>query len=274
MGNPFEFGNPKRKEVADYIRSSKPLIFTDDTQMTLAGVWGLAEGTEHTDLGSIQEAYIQWWHGQTLQNTDYFRKNRNDYPGLLRYSAFTALEAPGDTCLKSLYLRANHRVVINDSNGCGTVMRMLPFIYLAQFKGESYARNLAHAAAAITHKGDEIATSTEHYFDYVFRGRVHRVQGYIKSGGFTALDCLYMAIDAVEQNDTFEGMLEQSIAHPGDSDSVAAVASALWAIHHGVPKNFARYLKRLRGKDVIHHVSQAWLKTYGCYFSGKGKAAR
>lgn len=118
-------------------------VVSDDTQMTLFTAQAVAEGG---DVAAFGEAYRDWHRTQTEGRPS------ADEQGLLRWPELWAHRAPGNTCLSAL---ASGRLGtpqqrINQSKGCGGVMRVAP-IGLNKEWNEETVFNLAVQAAAITH---------------------------------------------------------------------------------------------------------------------------
>ena len=134
---------------------------TDDTQMTLFTAEGCLQAwTAARHLGpppSFQEAlyaaYQRWLHTQG-------EGGATQGGWLLQQEALHARRAPGSTCIESLKSRLNETAQhpVNDSKGCGGVMRVAPVGLLAarivEGADDGYARmafELGCVAAAITH---------------------------------------------------------------------------------------------------------------------------
>lgn len=132
--------------------------FSDDTQMTLFTAEGLlcamASGMlfEKDILPFIAKAYEHWFYTQT-------------YPPLAMKGSWLthvkglwAHRAPGNTCMSALQslTMPNGRPVVNNSKGCGGIMRVAPIgIYSAahpKVLDLEHAGYLAGYAADITHK--------------------------------------------------------------------------------------------------------------------------
>lgn len=233
LGEDFEFLNPTQEEVRTALNSPKPLRITDDTQMTLFILESLVG---QQDLQGLSQAHrvahqahalVQWLH--TQEPGWVIRPSTlADDPWMHRQAA------PGRTCLASCRALALGRGGSNDSNGCGTVMRQLPYVLLGPIVGE----NLAVSSARLTHGGDEITRSTELLHSRYFQalsGKTcwpkARAEQWA-AGGWTADSCVAIASECAQMEDV-EEVAVQSIAHAGDSDSTAAVAGALWGMRHG-----------------------------------------
>lgn len=145
--------------IADYVLDKNGVAeFSDDTQMSLFTAEGLlngiADGKRHEKglLPYIAKAYQYWYYTQK-------------YPALkingswLTYiSSLWSRRAPGNTCLSALHSLTlpDATPVINNSKGCGGVMRVAPIgIFSAthpQILDLEQAGLLAGYAADITHK--------------------------------------------------------------------------------------------------------------------------
>ena len=132
--------------------SGKALI-SDDTQMTLFTACGLLNAVKDSNplIPSICEAYVEWYFTQMGKRKKGFRRCWvGDLPEM------NVRRAPGNTCINSLHAIASGREPINNSKGCGGVMRVAPIaLYMAcnnhQVRiSEAYMR--AGEAAEITHQ--------------------------------------------------------------------------------------------------------------------------
>lgn len=132
--------------------SGKALI-SDDTQMTLFTACGLLNAIKDKSplIPSICEAYIEWYFTQMGKRKKGFRRCWvGDLPEM------NVRRAPGNTCINSLHAIASGREPINNSKGCGGVMRVAPIaLYMAcknhqERISEAYMR--AGEAAEITHQ--------------------------------------------------------------------------------------------------------------------------
>ena len=125
--------------------------FTDDTQMTLFTAEGLLQGQQVPGPGglpkllpAIWQAYLRWLKTQEAQPSNAINE------GLLAYPELWKRQAPGNTCLSALRSGQPGSIhqAINNSKGCGGVMRVAPIgLVLA---GQP-AFELAAQAAALTH---------------------------------------------------------------------------------------------------------------------------
>lgn len=134
---------------------------SDDTQMTLFTANGMlfchTRYATHGILGAspadyIRDSYLEWYQTQTGE-IDYTQPH---YNWIRDIKEVHSRRAPGVTCMSALECLANKKEVINNSKGCGGIMRIAP---IALFAGnpifteeyEMYARE-AGKAARLTHK--------------------------------------------------------------------------------------------------------------------------
>ncbi|MBR5287556.1 MAG: ADP-ribosylglycohydrolase family protein [Clostridia bacterium] len=137
-------------------RRTGTAIISDDTQMTLFTAAGLLEDAKapmeersnHTAHQAIYHAYLDWLHTQNPYGADRNRKL------LLNDERLYALRAPGNTCLSALRSGqcGDMDNPINNSKGCGGVMRTAPVGLMAgEDADEAKILELGALAAAITH---------------------------------------------------------------------------------------------------------------------------
>ncbi len=130
---------------------------SDDTQMSLFTAEGLLRainsGSCHDSdiISGICESYIHWYATQT--ESPHSIKGSN----LSRLSSLWSRRAPGVTCLSALQMIASgsRNDVVNQSKGCGGVMRVAPIgIFAAAHQSFNLERagRLAGEVALLTHK--------------------------------------------------------------------------------------------------------------------------
>lgn len=175
-------------------------LFSDDTQMTLFTAAGLLEGDARAKLQGIagapenyvNRAYLDWLHTQDRQYTD--------NPGaswLVAVDELYARRAPGNTCLSALYGGGggSTRQPINDSKGCGGVMRVAPIGLFARtgvwFGG--IQQDTPAALREVVRAGAEAAALTHGH-----------PLGYIPAGVLAAI----VALAAFRDDLTLEGIVE------------------------------------------------------------------
>lgn len=122
---------------------------TDDTQMTLFTAEGvltaLEGGVESNVVAHVYNAYLAWLYTQGGKAT-----SSSPASWLLEIEELFARRAPGITCMEALKSGRMGTIErpLNDSKGCGGVMRVAPIGLI--FRGKK-AFHMAREAAAITH---------------------------------------------------------------------------------------------------------------------------
>ena len=135
------------------------LVVSDDTQMTLFTLEALhlclpTQDKVATDamlrpfMAACQRAYLRWGHTQGVRVSDL----HDDGTWLYQSPAMRQRRAPGNTCLSALQAGATGtgEHPINDSKGCGAVMRTAP-IGLLPAASPELALTLGCMAGALTH---------------------------------------------------------------------------------------------------------------------------
>lgn len=145
--------------IADYALDYNGIAeFSDDTQMSLFTAEGLLNAVvggktfEKDVVPYISTAYEHWYYTQGRAPL----KMRKSW--LTHINALWSRRAPGNTCMSALQTISLSKgaPVINNSKGCGGVMRVAPIgIFSAAHPGLldlEHAGYLAGHAAAVTHK--------------------------------------------------------------------------------------------------------------------------
>jgi ADP-ribosylglycohydrolase/protein-tyrosine phosphatase len=267
---------PEGMRLGDLIL--EPLPASDDTQMTLFTVEGLlaarsagktsADEIEHC----IREAYLDWFGTQRPTS-------RRPVGMLARDRRFHHNRAPGMTCISALQCGGGSLSILpglrlNDSKGCGTVMRTAPIGWFRDWTVEA-AFDLGMRASAITHShptgyiaGGAMAAMVRllvdghSLLDAANQARalaagvtggeetVAAIDAAIKlagsaspaspetvetlGGGWVAEEALAVGLYAALRGDTMSRTLEIGINHSGDSDSTASIAGQLRGAAEGI----------------------------------------
>jgi len=291
VGDPFEFGDPSFCEVQKYVDADAEISITDDTQMTLFGLEALIEcrarySRYSTELAAsyLRVGYSWWFSAQTGERVVEWLPYESR---LFMYPAMRKQRHPGGTVMRSLRQQVETGTrKANDRNGCGGVMRLLTIAaapLLWRGVGVWEQKQLAYMDTRITHGGTEafaasqlwvaaaleLVTSNESLEPDGPRDRLGRASRQLVKlatkieqlgQGWTGLECLKMACWALHVADgSFSQLLVLSIAHGGDSDSVGAVAGALWGLYWGSRTSFAkevpeRLVRRVSERDIIESV--------------------
>ncbi|MER7250595.1 ADP-ribosylglycohydrolase family protein [Kribbella sp. NPDC000426] len=169
LGGPVEFedGRSIVAKHPDGVRTFLPGgegwpagTITDDTQMTLFTAEGLIRAGVRTDrgigftVGVVHHAYDRWLDTQNLPGPS------GEQDGWLAGEQWLyARRAPGNTCLTALTeaRKGEARIpqfggeAVNDSKGCGGVMRVAPFGLLPEYFPSDWIFDSAATAAGYTH---------------------------------------------------------------------------------------------------------------------------
>jgi len=178
----------------------------------------------------------------------------------------------------------------NDSKGNGAVMRSLPFVFAPQILGitEDEATDLARKCGKLTHDHSESDQAVEAFMFLAFRlleRFVSPAEAVIrtrekfwpmiktvreasvksiceKENTFTAIPAFKAALVAyayahyytekVGNDRAYKQMLVDCCANVGDSDTIGALAGALWGIAVGGPPT--QLLERLLERDILAEV--------------------
>lgn len=268
VGDQFEFDSiVTRQEVIDHANIVDTLEITDDTQMALFLAEGLDEFFRQSKfvsnitelfVHSTENALYDWY----LTQTELDAYKEIDY-GLASFKSLYKIKAPGTTCLSACESIKNGDPVKNNSKGCGSVMRIIPYATLINSWGLEGATFTAKLSGSATHKHPENALAIEklmQIYEYALvtnscMVNVDHLSCIEQVGlGWTAMECVDMAIYANAKAKTFDEMMSIAIAHGGDSDSVGAVAGSIWGLcGKEVP---IKYINKLAERDAIDYVLQ------------------
>lgn len=150
-------------------------IFSDDTQMMLftanALLWrnthGTLNGQAPTPTECIRRAYRDWYHTQNETEPDTTNVSWID-----KVEAMNHRRAPGFTCIESLAHETQGTISqpINQSKGCGSVMRVAPIGLIAHNIND--AIQVSAESAALTH-GHPLAIIPAAFLGALFFEIVH-----------------------------------------------------------------------------------------------------
>ncbi len=149
--------------ISEYDLVNGKALISDDTQMTLFTANGLLQGTTRGMMRGIMGEYTGyiwimyqcWYRTQTEKYPIEIDKHKYQYSWLLNVPELFNQRAPGNTCLSAIENGIEGTIghPINNSKGCGGVMRVAPIgIY---FSGKSITYDevdmISAATAALTH---------------------------------------------------------------------------------------------------------------------------
>lgn len=294
LGAPVEFWSASQIRAGagpDGVREYLPIDdgegplhgrITDDTQMTLFTVEGLIRASIRQDrgigftVGVVHSAYDRWLDTQLLPGppsgapTGWLAQQRWLY----------ARRAPGTTCLDALGSARGGALripqyghpAVNDSKGCGGVMRSAPFGLLPPVWSRRRIFDLAAEAAGYTHghptgklasgafaavvaglvAGDDLATAVDAALAILAEHDGHEETSAALAAarelgpgagdldrlgeGWVAEEALAMGVAAAlafPGPDQVLDALALAVSHGGDSDSTGSICGNLLGAWHG-----------------------------------------
>ena len=282
-------------------------VVSDDTQMTLfcleALLPYLVNTINYEDLESINEAiyikYLNWFNTQHKNNKPkdtfkfllYGEKNRT----LMDFKELYIPQAPGKTCLSAL--GSNRKGIIdrpiNDSKGCGGIMRVMPIALL-----DTTVENVFHLGcmqAAITHGHPDGYLSSGFFagmikcslqnisFDKAYEINKNILEKYSYNSsmlqylnkyeqtlfqplmspeimnttigeGWVGEEALGIALYAFKMSQNFEQCLSVATNHSGDSDSTASLAGQLYAAFHNLDPSYHNYVALIDIQPALQFI--------------------
>lgn len=313
LGQPVEFLCPGQirqlygpEGVTGY--STQPGVFTDDTQMTLWTAEGLIRARQAQRRSGRDD-----WDPVTVVNGSYLRwflTQKSGVPPVDVESDEEPLESgwmidepglwarvgPGNTCLSALRVggMGTRDDPINDSKGCGGVMRVAPVGLAPVDAGEVY--RLGCDLAALTHghpagyvaagalalilhrilEGDPLATAVAAALDALDRedqgGRLcadalDRAMSLVESerpsarvvarlgAGWVAEEALAIAVYSALATDDFAESVLLAVNHSGDSDSTGSITGQILGATLGADAIPPSLLDGLGLRDVVERVA-------------------
>jgi ADP-ribosylglycohydrolase len=292
--------------LRDYVVAYGRLgAITDDTQMTLFTAEALIRA-EHCRVQNPSArtaevawyAYLRWLEtqGEVVQ-----RRGIPDEEGwLLHVQGLRARRAPGATCLSGLKKgrMGTREQPLNDSKGCGGVMRIAP-----AGLGPAPAFELGCDLAAITHghptgwlasgylaqlvqevagganldegalralevlrrqpRHEETAAAVERALWLSRAPRATSADVVQLGAGFVAEEALAIGLYAALSAGSFEHGVLLAVNHGGDSDSTGSIAGTLLGLALGEQAIPRRWVERLELRDVVEQVADDLHRHFG-----------
>lgn len=270
-----------------------PLVVSDDTQMTLFTLEGMARAKRVEDIvPEVREAYLDWL------STQGHRAERSLRGALAKVPELRHLRAPGNTCLAALRKggRGSVESAINDSKGCGGVMRTAPLGFLPDSVSDAEVSRLGAECAALTHGHADgylpagamavltrDALSGAEWEDSVAKilsaleqwpasrgtgeatraavaaaqaGAPSRAQVDALGEGWVGEEALAVGLYCAISARSFVECIEMAANHDGDSDSTASIAGQLYGARHGLSALPREAVERV---DVIEVLVGVWV---------------
>ncbi|GAA0524556.1 hypothetical protein GCM10011581_15670 [Saccharopolyspora subtropica] len=293
---------------------------TDDTQMTLFTAEGLIRGSvaqrmlgTEDPLAEVQLAYQRWLHTQGVAWESAAGPFLADYPApdgwLIEVPGLFSTRAPGKTVLRALQDFGAGRPAgsfterINDSKGCGGVMRAAPVALTstdpaAVFRLAARTAALTHSHPAGYHSAGALAVIVqqallgrslddgvwlalqvlETWEDHeettaMLKAAVELAEAGVPTpqriaerlgGGWVGEEALAIAVcAALVAGDDVELALRVAVHHDGDSDSTGAICGNIVGALHGVGALPVDWLAELELRDVVEQVALDCVAEFG-----------
>ena len=297
LGYPVEFMKLKEikekfghKGITELILDSKTgkALISDDTQMTLFTadgiVWACERDSNRTGLftrDGIYPSYLRWYYTQTNEmptssDEGLLESQCHEEKGsILNYKELFSQREPGVSCLTAFASGTMGTIMkpINDSKGCGGVMRIAP-VGLFLHKDPKNAFKVGCEVAAITHgnptgylsagmlaaiiaeliNGKNIIESTKGALKILKRYPNHEEtlniielaielsnsedkdeEAILEIGeGWVAEEALAIALYCALKEKDLKKALIMSVNHDGDSDSTGAICGNILGAYYGI----------------------------------------
>jgi ADP-ribosylglycohydrolase len=289
---------------------------TDDTQMTLFAIEGLlATGGAEQPAESVHAAFFDWYRTQTemfpgtdgptdISSADIRSSGISSASvgsaadGLLAEEWLWSMRAPGNTCLSALANGHVGKRAVNDSKGCGTVMRSAPFGFTSspiEFAAESSLHTHGHPTAAVSaaflanviallvddHDLTDAIATTQHLIIDRFPNTHHETTNVVDraialaddgppspqiieslGGGWIAEEALAISILVALTATDWRDALTRAVTHSGDTDSTGAITGNLLGTFRGDADLPTDWLTALEGKPTITRLANQLASTF------------
>jgi ADP-ribosylglycohydrolase len=307
LGGPVEFH--EIDEILDITGGSLVRNFvgiatiTDDTQMTLFSCEGLlganlqyaATGVCHPP-SALFRSYLHWLVTQGDRWDQVGIEGETWSSWLADQPVMQRVEAPGVTCLSALRSGVVGRVEepLNDSKGCGGIMRAAPaaFLDIGKYPGADLlgAHQLGCEVAAVTHghrDGIEPAGflamviagifaehSLERAVELALAGASEHLGAMVEraivlgerqppepeqierelGGGWVADEALAIALSCAWNPSSVLEGLASAVTHTGDSDSTGAICGNILGAIHGADSVPESLTSQILGIDMVETI--------------------
>jgi ADP-ribosylglycohydrolase len=293
--------------VIDYVEFQDEIgRITDDTQMTIFTAEGLLRAFHRAHLRGIWGAYLQITYSSYLrwlftQGSSYTQKLENSFDKngwILANKKLFSQRAAGNTCLSALNSGICGTIVqpINDSKGCGGIMRVAP-VGLLFHQDVNDAFRIGAELAAITHghpsgylsagafasiislinQGKKLQTAISDTIRILVEWENHEEtlrsirnaidlfetsQPTFKNveklgGGWVGEEALSIALYcALHYQNDFEKAIILSINHSGDTDSTGSIVGNIVGLINGKKAIPTRWLENLELNDFLSELTE------------------
>ena len=276
-------------------------FISDDTQMTLFTAEGILLTTsKERVVDNIYLAYLRWL------STQGYNIPVVEEGWLIHDNRLHARRAPGNSCISSLQSGKMGTIVnpINNSKGCGGVMRVAPLGVLCP-PDEAFTYGME--TAAITHghpsgyypagalariislilKGEDLVQAVEDTMNFLkehegseetlhMLQKAHRLSqeetGTLEAinslgQGWVGEEALAIAVYcSLRFKDDFKNALIAAVNHDGDSDSTGAITGNIMGAALGTEKIPEQWGYRVELRDKINMMAERLLYKHELYY--------
>jgi ADP-ribosylglycohydrolase len=285
--------------IKDPVFEDGKLLVSDDTQMTLFTLEGLVNaqlnspGSMDSIVEGIRSAYLDWFETQGGGSRSGRAKS---HEWLIQQPEMHARRAPGNTCMSSLSVGGRGTIAnpINESKGCGGVMRVAPIGLIRRFEPE-FAFELAARATALTHghpsgylsagmvaaiirflvDGNNPAGATQKSGEILAKWKGHEETSEATAkalsllqedrcdhlaairtigAGWVGEEALAIALYAALSSKDYVETIRIAANHDGDSDSTASIAGQLWGAWKGIERIPHEWVTKLDLLSPLLHM--------------------
>jgi ADP-ribosyl-[dinitrogen reductase] hydrolase len=274
---------------------------SDDTQMTmftLDAVFSHLCATHQDIVDLVRDAYLRWYK---TQNRDVSWSAPDDPLVLEDEPSLNYLRAPGGTCCQAL-ADGGHGTIenpINNSKGCGGVMRVAPIGLVRQWTPEE-CFEVGAKAAAVTHThptgylssgamaqivreivdgvspleaANRSLVALEKWADHgetndAIQGAIGLAESVTTPSaehitslgeGWIAEEALAIGLYSCLVSDTYEEAICLAANHSGDSDSTASIAGQIFGAWKGVDCISKKWIEQLDVYDPLSRLVEDFL---------------
>ncbi|MGW1679110.1 ADP-ribosylglycohydrolase family protein [Saccharopolyspora sp. NPDC002376] len=286
---------------------------SDDTQMMLFTLEGLIRAhvarrmnpVDNDPVPEVQHAYQRWFHTQNQPwaqaGGPYARHLQQPDGWLITNRELFHRRAPGSTCMSALgrfaqtHQHATPQVTVNDSKGCGGVMRAAPVAVWSGDPAEVFYAAVGTAALTHSHPSGYLSAGVlaviVHQLirdrplpecvrlarELLLRWRGHEEQLQVldkavelaKKGpvspeelkdtlgqGWVGEEALAIGLYAVLATDNLQDGLLLSVNHSGDSDSTGIVAGNIGGALYGTRAIPQEWLSNLELRELVEQLAK------------------
>ncbi|MFQ5557207.1 MAG: ADP-ribosylglycohydrolase family protein [Acidimicrobiales bacterium] len=289
---------------------------TDDTQMTLFTAEGLVDASDRGGevVAWVWIAYRRWYRTQVAAPTEVATGHVSEgESGLLAHRELWEQRGPGNTCLGALGggVPGSRSQPLNDSKGCGGVMRVAPVGLVASDATAAY--ELGCDTAALTHghrcgwasagamavmihelmagadlgdaiiagrdsaaadpTGTEVASWIDAAIAWAEEAPVdgRRIDAF--GAGWVGEEALAIAVGCVWKTPDPSRCMLDAVNHSGDTDSTGALAGQLLGAAHGIGVFRPEWVRDVELRPIIDDIAGRLADLHPMRWAGRARRA-